>query len=101
MVHIMEQEEDHMRLFPNPVPEGRSELLAKLLGTQVSEAVCIINYLHQSLKMPGDNNDAEPTFTAVRSCGSCPARHWSIILQIPPQFVALFSHGPQPVTLRL
>jgi O-methyltransferase len=50
----MEQEEDHMRLFPNPVPEGRSELLAKLLGTQASEALCIINYLHQSLKMPGD-----------------------------------------------
>src|SRR5450755_2563393 len=54
MVHIMEEGENHLRLFPNPVPEGRSELLAKLLGTQLSEAVYIINCLHRSLKLPGD-----------------------------------------------
>ena len=46
--------QNYLKLFPNPVPEGRSELLAKLLGTQLSEAVYIINYLHRSLKLPGD-----------------------------------------------
>lgn len=50
----MEEDKNYLGLFPSPVPEGRSELLAKLLGTQLSEAVYIINYLHQSLKLPGD-----------------------------------------------
>lgn len=40
--------------FPSPVPEGRNELLAQLLGTQLSEAVYLLNYLHGSLKLPGD-----------------------------------------------
>src|SRR2546427_13054800 len=50
----MEGDANHLRLLPNPVPEGRSELLAKLLGTQLSEAVYVINYLHRSLKLAGD-----------------------------------------------
>ena len=50
----MEGNENYLGLFPGPMPEGRSELLAKLLGTQLSEAVYIINYLHQCLKLPGD-----------------------------------------------
>ena len=40
--------------LPSPAPEGRNELLAQLLGTQLPEAVYVINYLHQSLKRPGD-----------------------------------------------
>jgi hypothetical protein len=50
----MEVDANDLRLFPKPVPEGRSELLARLLGTQLAEAVYVINYLHQSLKLPGD-----------------------------------------------
>ena len=50
----MEVDADCLKLFSGPVPEGRSELLAKLLGTQLAEAVYLINYLHQSLKLPGD-----------------------------------------------
>jgi O-methyltransferase len=53
-VHTMEENQDTPGLFPSPAPEGRSELLAQLLGTQLSEAVYVINYLHQSLRLPGD-----------------------------------------------
>jgi O-methyltransferase len=50
----MEVDANLLRLFPSPGPEGRSELLAQLLGTQLAEAVYVINYLHQSLTLPGD-----------------------------------------------
>jgi O-methyltransferase len=50
----MEADANYLKLLPNPVPEGRSELLAKLLGTQLAEAVYVINYLHRSLELPGD-----------------------------------------------
>lgn len=50
----MEENKNGLRLLPSPAPEGRSELLAQLLGTQLPEAIYVINYLHQSLKLPGD-----------------------------------------------
>ncbi len=50
----MEEDVNRLRIFPSPAPEGRSELLEKLLGTQFAEAVYILNYLHRSLKLPGD-----------------------------------------------
>jgi O-methyltransferase len=50
----MALEANYLELFPNPAPEGRTELLEKLLGTQLAEAVYLVNYLHQCLKLPGD-----------------------------------------------
>jgi len=50
----MEEDANRLRVFPSPAPEGRSELLEKLLGMQLAEAVYILNYLHRSLKLPGD-----------------------------------------------
>jgi hypothetical protein len=41
----MEEGENYLGLSSSPIPEGRRELLAKLLGTQLSEVVYIINYL--------------------------------------------------------
>ncbi len=50
----MEEEVNQLTSFPNPVPPGRSELLEKLLGTHLAEAVYLLNYLHRSLTLPGD-----------------------------------------------
>jgi O-methyltransferase len=42
-------------LFPNlPEQPGRPELLAKLLGTGISEAMYILSELHVALNLPGD-----------------------------------------------
>lgn len=41
--------------FPDlPYTDGRKELLYKLMGTTISEAMWILNALHQSLSLPGD-----------------------------------------------
>jgi hypothetical protein len=37
-----------------PRREGRAELLNDLIGTTVSEAIYIIRFLHEALKVPGD-----------------------------------------------
>src|ERR1700731_4618467 len=50
----MEEDPNQLRILPNPAPEGRSKLLEKLLGTHLAEAVYLLNYLHRSLKVPGD-----------------------------------------------
>ncbi|UCC95481.1 MAG: hypothetical protein JSW40_01710 [Candidatus Omnitrophota bacterium] len=42
-------------IFPELLPcDGRAELMAKLLGTGVSEAMYILAFLHKSLKLEGD-----------------------------------------------
>jgi len=50
----MEEDVNQLRIFPSPVPQGRRELLEKLLGTHLAEAGYLLNYLHRSLKLPGD-----------------------------------------------
>lgn len=50
----MKEDRNTPGLLPSAAPAGRSELLAQLLGTQLPEAIYVINYLHQSLKLPGD-----------------------------------------------
>lgn len=43
------------RLFPRlPACEGRTALLARLLGTGISEALYLLDQLHASLDQPGD-----------------------------------------------
>jgi O-methyltransferase len=43
------------RITPDmPFTEGREGLLAELLGTQVSEALWLLAYLHRSILLPGD-----------------------------------------------
>jgi hypothetical protein len=43
------------QLFPNlPACEGRAVLLARLLGTGISEATYLLDQLHASLAQPGD-----------------------------------------------
>jgi O-methyltransferase len=42
-------------VFPELPPcDGRIELIAKLIGTQVGEAMYILEFLHKSLKLEGD-----------------------------------------------
>jgi O-methyltransferase len=42
-------------LFPDlPRREGREKLLNELIGTTVSEAVYIVRFLHEALRVPGD-----------------------------------------------
>jgi hypothetical protein len=42
-------------VFPNLPPRaGRAELLNELIGTSIGEAIYIIRYLHEAMKVPGD-----------------------------------------------
>src|SRR5207244_10995047 len=42
-------------VFPDlPATPGRVELLGKLMGTQVSEALYLLAHLHRALAAPGD-----------------------------------------------
>jgi hypothetical protein len=53
----VEEIEELYRLFvfPNlPRRDGRARLLNELIGTSIGEAIYIIHYLHESLRVPGD-----------------------------------------------